>query len=54
LRATPDNWDAIYELGMTYVKLEQNAEAKRYLQDLISRNPNYSGKAEAERILRSL
>jgi tetratricopeptide (TPR) repeat protein len=54
LRIAPDNWDAMFELGMTCVTLGQNNEAKRYLQDLISRNPNYSGKAEAERILRSL
>jgi tetratricopeptide (TPR) repeat protein len=54
LRIAPDNWDAMFELGMTCVTLGQNSEAKRYLQDLISRNPNYSGKAEAERILKSL
>jgi len=54
LRLAPDNWDAMYELGMTCVTLGQNADAKRYLQDLVSRNPNYSGKAEAERILRNL
>jgi tetratricopeptide (TPR) repeat protein len=54
LRITPDNWDAMFELGMTCVTLGQNNEAKRYLQDLISRNPNYTGKAEAERILKSL
>jgi tetratricopeptide (TPR) repeat protein len=54
LRLTPDNWDAMYELGMTCITLGQNADAKRYLQDLVSRNPNYSGKAEAEKILRSL
>jgi Flp pilus assembly protein TadD len=54
LRLAPDNWDAMFELGMTCVTLGQNNDARRYLQDLINRNPNYTGKAEAERILRSL
>nr|AGS53905.1 TPR domain protein [uncultured bacterium contig00078] len=54
LRLAPDNWDAMLELGKTCVMLGQNNEAKRYLQDLINRNPNYSNKAEAESILRSL
>jgi Flp pilus assembly protein TadD len=54
LRLAPDNWDAMYELGMTCVSLGKTNDAKRYLQDLINRNPNYSGKAEAERILRTL
>jgi len=54
LRLAPDNWDAMYELGMTCITLGHNTDARRYLQDLISRNPNYSGRMEAERILRSL
>jgi len=54
LRLAPDNWDAMYELGMTCVKLGLSSEAKQYLQDLISRNPNYSGRSEVESILRSL
>jgi tetratricopeptide (TPR) repeat protein len=54
LHISPDNWDAMYELGMTCLSLGKNDDAKRYLQDLIKRNPNYDGKAEAERILRTL
>jgi len=54
LHLVPDNWDAMYELGMACVSLGKSSDAKRYLNDLINRNPSYSGKAEAERILKTL
>jgi Flp pilus assembly protein TadD len=54
LRLAPDNWDAMFELGMTCVTLGKSNDAKRYFTDLINRNPNYSGRAEAERILTTL
>jgi len=54
LRLAPENWDAMFELGKTCFTLGRNNDARRYLQDLISRNPNYSGKSEAENILGSL
>jgi tetratricopeptide (TPR) repeat protein len=54
LRLTPENWDAMFELGKTCFTLGQHSDARRYLQDLINRNPGYSGKAEAESILASL
>ena len=54
LRLASNNWDAMFELGKTYVSLGQFNDAKRYLQDLINRNPNYSERTEAERILKGL
>jgi tetratricopeptide (TPR) repeat protein len=54
LHLSPDNWDAIYQLGMTCVTLGKNDDARRCLQDLITRNPHYPAKAEAEKILKSL
>ncbi|MCL2478998.1 MAG: tetratricopeptide repeat protein, partial [Treponema sp.] len=50
----PSNWDAVFELGKTYVSLGDSAQAKRTLQDLLNRNPSYSGRAEAEKILSGL
>jgi len=54
LRLQSNNWDAMLELSKVYVTLGQFDSAKRSLQDLINRNPNYSNRAEAERILRGL
>jgi FimV-like protein len=54
LRLDTANWDARLELGKTYVSLGDRDSAKRSLQELISRNPDYTGKAEAERILSGL
>jgi len=51
VRAAPQNWDAIFELGKTHASLGENREAKQVLEDLVKRNPNYSGRKEAERIL---
>jgi len=54
LRLASNNWDAMFELSKTYVALGQFNDAKRYLQDLINRNPAYTERVEAERILRGL
>jgi tetratricopeptide (TPR) repeat protein len=54
LRLAPENWDALFELGKICVSLGQSNEAKKYLQDLLSRNAAYTGKADAERILAGL
>ncbi|GHV81262.1 hypothetical protein AGMMS49944_30530 [Spirochaetia bacterium] len=54
LKLDAANWDARLELGKTYVSLGERDSAKRSLEELVSRNPNYTGKAEAERILSGL
>jgi Flp pilus assembly protein TadD len=54
LRITPDNWEAILELGKTCASLGEADVAKGYLRDLLARNPSYPGNAEAERILAGL
>jgi tetratricopeptide (TPR) repeat protein len=54
LRITPDNWDAVFELGKTCASLGEAEAAKKYLQDLLKRNPGYTAKAEAEKILAGL
>jgi thioredoxin-like negative regulator of GroEL len=51
LRLDPDNWDAMLELGMTFVSLGRPDDARRYLGDLLRRNSGHSGSGEAERIL---
>jgi FimV-like protein len=54
LKLDTSNWDARLELGKTYISLEDSDSAKRSLQELIRGNPNYTGRAEAERILSGL
>jgi tetratricopeptide (TPR) repeat protein len=54
LRISATNWDALFELGKTYVSLGDSDQAKRTFEDLLKRNPNYSGKGEAEKILAGL
>ncbi|MCL2128617.1 MAG: tetratricopeptide repeat protein, partial [Treponema sp.] len=54
LRLSPDNWEALFELGKTCVSLGMPEEAKKYLSDLLFRGGAFSGKAEAERILAGL
>jgi len=54
LRLNPDNWDAMYELGKTYVSMGRPDEAKKYLRELVQRNSSYSARADAERILAGL
>jgi tetratricopeptide (TPR) repeat protein len=54
LRLSPDNWEALLELGKTCIGLGDSDMAKKYLQDLLKRNPSYSGRAEAERMLAGL
>jgi tetratricopeptide (TPR) repeat protein len=54
LRLTPENWDAIFELGKIYVSLGMPDEAKRQLTDLLFRNTAFHAKADAERILAGL
>jgi len=54
LRLNPDNWDAIYQLGITCVSMGKPDEAKKYLGDLLRRNSSYSARADAERILAGL
>ena len=54
IRLSPTNWDAMFQLGKTYVSLGDSAQARRTLQDLIARNPSYSSRAEVERILAEL
>ena len=54
LRIQSNNWDAMFELSKVYVTLGQFNDARRYLQDLINRNPNYHDRAEADRILKGL
>ncbi|MDR1211749.1 MAG: tetratricopeptide repeat protein, partial [Spirochaetaceae bacterium] len=54
LRTDNDNWDAIMELGKTCASLQDGEQAKRYLQDLLNRNPGYPRREEAERILGGL
>jgi hypothetical protein len=41
-------------LGKIYATLGDAALAKRTLEDLLKRNPGYSGKEEAEKILGGL
>ena len=54
LRIQSNNWDAMFELGKLFVTLGRFDDAKRHLQDLINRNPGFSERVEAERILRGL
>lgn len=54
LRLNRDSWDALFELGKTCVSLGMRDDARKYLVDLLQRNPSYSGRAEAERILGGL
>jgi Flp pilus assembly protein TadD len=54
LRLTPENWDAIFELGKIYVSLGMPDEARRQLTDLLFRNTAFHAKADAERILAGL
>jgi tetratricopeptide (TPR) repeat protein len=54
LRLTPENWDAMYELGKICVSLGMPDEAKKYLTDLLVRNTTFHARADAERILAGL
>jgi TolA-binding protein len=54
LNLSPNNWEAMFELGMTSLSLGRNNDARQFLQDLITRNPGFAGRAEAERILATL
>jgi tetratricopeptide (TPR) repeat protein len=54
LRLTPENWDAIFELGKIYVSMGMPDEAKKQLTDLLFRNSAFHAKVDAERILAGL
>jgi tetratricopeptide (TPR) repeat protein len=54
IKVDPANWDAVFELGKTYVSLGDPASAKSTLQDLVTRNPAYPARGEAEKILAGL
>jgi Flp pilus assembly protein TadD len=49
-----NNWDALFELGKTYASLGDAANARQRLSDLLKRNPSYSRRGEAEKILAGL
>ena len=46
-------WDAWYELGRLQTSIDPVA-AKKTLSDLLSKNPDYPGKAEVKKILSGL
>jgi tetratricopeptide (TPR) repeat protein len=54
LRLDPDNWDAIFEMGKTCISLGMKEDARKYLEDILKRNPNYRNKSEVERLLSGL
>jgi len=54
IRLQSNNWDAMFELSKVYITLGQIDNAKRTLQELINRSPNYLNRPEAERILKGL
>ncbi|MCX7656946.1 MAG: tetratricopeptide repeat protein, partial [Treponemataceae bacterium] len=49
-----NNWDALFELGKTYASLGDTANARQRLSDLLKRNPTYTRRGEAEKILAGL
>jgi tetratricopeptide (TPR) repeat protein len=54
IKAAPNNYDALFELGKACAGMGDLESAKQYLASLLEKNPGYSGRAEAEKILMSL
>ena len=50
----PDNVEVQYHLGMTYAKLGDKTGARQALARVIASPARFSGKGEAERVLRDL
>ena len=50
----PQAWDSYYELGKLYISMDNKAEAKAILSQLLKQKPNYRRASEIKKLLVSL
>ena len=51
MKIDPNYWDAYYQMGNIYYKEGEKQVASRIFSTLLQKNPQYSKKAEIEKLL---
>ena len=54
IKINPKAWDSYYELGKLYISMNNKAEAKNILLQLLKQKPNYRHASEIKKLLVSL